>query len=216
MGVVAVRWLVREARARRSWIYASWDKKPLGLGGDLNPREVPQRTKIRHKKLITKMSLNKGNILRVITSDDLVIHVKKKKGPTTRWHVDKESWIMSAGRKASSYDHISKMLKPSLRSLLKAKKRVTKVTNHTLRDRIPKWWTHVNILTQLTIKKGILHIKLRDRPLPNRSHSKKSVNSGHMNNRSKKSHHNHDLAPIENHDQQDEPYSTQENHHSES
>jgi hypothetical protein len=100
------------------------------------------------------MSLNKGNILRVITSDDLVIHVKKKKGPTTRWHVDKESWIMSAGRKASSCDHISKMLKPSPRSLLKAKKRVTKVTNHTLRDRIPKWWTHVNILTQLTIKKA--------------------------------------------------------------
>jgi hypothetical protein len=68
--------------------------------------------------------------------------------------VDKESWIMSAGRKASSCDHISKMLKPSPRSLLKAKKRVTKVTNHTLRDRIPKWWTHVNILTQLTIKKA--------------------------------------------------------------
>jgi hypothetical protein len=43
----------------------------------------------------------------------------------------------------------------------------------------------VNILTQLTIKKGILHIKLRDKPLPNRSHSKKSVNSGHMSNRSK-------------------------------
>jgi hypothetical protein len=44
---------------------------------------------------------------------------------------------------------------------------------------------HVNILTQLTIKKDILHIKLRDGPAPNRSHSKKSVNSGHMSNRSK-------------------------------
>jgi hypothetical protein len=51
--------------------------EPLGCGGDLNPKEVPQRTKIRHKKLITKMSLNKGNVLRVITSDDLVVHVKK-------------------------------------------------------------------------------------------------------------------------------------------
>jgi hypothetical protein len=47
--------------------------------GDLNPKEVPQRTKIRHKKLITKMSLNKGNVLRVITGDDHVIHVKKEK-----------------------------------------------------------------------------------------------------------------------------------------
>jgi hypothetical protein len=44
---------------------------------------------------------------------------------------------------------------------------------------------HVNIITQLTIKKGILHIKLRDGPAPNRSHDKKSANSGHMSNRSK-------------------------------
>jgi hypothetical protein len=49
-----------------------------------------------------------------------------------------------------------------MRSLLKAIKGVMKVTNHTLKDRIPRWWAHVNILTRLTIKKVILHIKLRD------------------------------------------------------
>jgi predicted RNA-binding protein YlxR (DUF448 family) len=138
-------------------------KEPLRCGGDLNPKKVPQRTNIRHKKLITKMSLDKSNILRVITSDDHVVHVKKKKSPT----------------------HRGKTLKPSPRSLLKAKKGETKVTNHALRGRIPRWWTHVNILTQLTIKKGILHIKLRDGPSPNRSHGKKSVNSSHMSNKSK-------------------------------
>jgi hypothetical protein len=58
-------------------------QKTLRCRGDLNPKKVPQRTKIRHKKLITKMSLNKGNVLRVITSDDHVIHVKKEKSPTT-------------------------------------------------------------------------------------------------------------------------------------
>jgi hypothetical protein len=99
--------------------------------------------------------------------------------------VDKKSWIMSAGGKISSCDHRGKTPKPSPRSLLKAIKRATKMTNHALRDRIPRWWTHVNILTQLTIKKGILHIKLRDRPAPNRSYGKKSVNSGHMSSRSK-------------------------------
>jgi hypothetical protein len=92
---------------------------------------------------------------------------------------------MSAGKKPSSCDHRGKTLKPSLRSLLKAIKGATKMTNHTLKDRIPRWWTHINILTQLTIKKGILHIKLRDGPVPNRSHDKKSMNSGHMSNRSK-------------------------------
>jgi hypothetical protein len=99
--------------------------------------------------------------------------------------VNKESQIISTDRKTSSCDHRGKTLKPSPRSLLKAIKGATKVTNHTLKDRIPRQWTHVNILTQLTIKKDILHIKLRDRPLPNRSHNKKSVNSGRMNNMSK-------------------------------
>jgi hypothetical protein len=98
--------------------------------------------------------------------------------------VNEESQMMSASRKNSCCDHRDKALKPSSRSLLKAIKGVTKVTNHTLRNRIPRWWTHVNLLMQLTIKKDILDINLRDGPLPNRSHDK-SVNSGHMSNMSK-------------------------------
>jgi hypothetical protein len=99
--------------------------------------------------------------------------------------VDEESHIMSIGEKTNSCDHRGKTLKPSPRSLLKAIKGATNVTNHTLRDRIPRWWTHVDILTQLIIKKGIVHIKLRDGSLLNRSHDKKSVNSSHMSNMSK-------------------------------
>ena len=41
-----------------------------------------------------------------------------------------------------------------------------------------------NVLTQLAIKKSVLNIKLRDRPLTNRSHSKKSADSGHVGHRS--------------------------------
>jgi hypothetical protein len=92
---------------------------------------------------------------------------------------------MSGGGKTRSSDHRGKTLKPSARSLFKVIKGAMKVTNHILRDRIPRWWAHVNILTQLTIKKCILHIKLRDAPLPNRIHNKKSANSGHMSNNSK-------------------------------
>jgi hypothetical protein len=61
---------------------------------------------------------------------------------------------MSPGGKTSSCDHRGKMLKPSPRSLLKTIKGAMKVTNHALRDRIPRWWMHVNILMQLTIKKA--------------------------------------------------------------
>jgi hypothetical protein len=59
-------------------------KELLRHGGDLNPKEVPQRTNIRYKKLITHRSLNKGNVLRVITSDNHVVYIKKEKSPTTR------------------------------------------------------------------------------------------------------------------------------------
>uniref|UniRef100_A0A0A9LEH9 Uncharacterized protein n=1 Tax=Arundo donax TaxID=35708 RepID=A0A0A9LEH9_ARUDO len=88
-----------------------------------------------------------------------------------RRSVNKERRIMSTGR--------GKALKPSTRNLLKAIKRATETTNHTLKNRIPRWWLHI-YLTQLAIKKCILHIKLKDAPLTNRGHSKKSANSGHV------------------------------------
>jgi hypothetical protein len=65
-------------------IFLLRQKEPFRHEGDLNPKKIPQRTKIKHKKLITKMSLNKDNVLRVITSDDHAIHIKKEKSPTTR------------------------------------------------------------------------------------------------------------------------------------
>jgi hypothetical protein len=65
-------------------IFLLRQKETLRRGGDLNLKEVPQRTKIRHKKLITKMSLNKDNVLRIITGDDHVVNIKKEKSPTTR------------------------------------------------------------------------------------------------------------------------------------
>jgi hypothetical protein len=92
---------------------------------------------------------------------------------------------MSSSGKTSNCDHRGKALKLNLRSLLKAIKGVTNVTNHTLKNRIPMWWMHVDILTQLTIKKSILDIKLIDGPLTNRCYGKKSANSGHMSNMSK-------------------------------
>jgi hypothetical protein len=63
---------------------------------------------------------------------------------------------MNIGKKPNNNDHKSKMLKPSLWSLLAAKK-----TNHTLRYIIPMWWLHIDLI-QLTVKKDILDIKLRD------------------------------------------------------
>jgi hypothetical protein len=59
------------------------EKEPR-RSGDLNSKKVPQRAKIKHKKLITKTNLNKCNILRVIANDDHVIHVMEQKNPTTR------------------------------------------------------------------------------------------------------------------------------------
>jgi hypothetical protein len=53
-------------------IFLLRQKESLRREGDLNPKKLSQRTKIRYKKLITKTSLDKVNILRVTTSDDHV------------------------------------------------------------------------------------------------------------------------------------------------
>jgi hypothetical protein len=43
----------------------------------------------------------------------------------------------------------------------------------------------INLLTQLTIEKGVLNIMLRHRPVANRGDSKKSAHSGHMSHMGK-------------------------------
>jgi uncharacterized protein YdhG (YjbR/CyaY superfamily) len=96
-----------------------------------------------------------------------------------------QSRIMSIVRKTSSCDHRSKTLKPSLRSLLEAIKETMKTTNHALKNKIPRWWLHINLLMQLAIKKVILGIKPRDGSLTDRSHNKEGANSGHVSNRSR-------------------------------
>jgi hypothetical protein len=48
------------------------------------------------------MSLNKGNILRIITSNDHIINIEKEKSASTRRSVNKQRWIMSAGEKPAA------------------------------------------------------------------------------------------------------------------
>lgn len=54
----------------------------LKCRGNCNPKKETKRTKIRRKKLLTKMGLDKGDILRIISSNDHIIDIKEK-SPTT-------------------------------------------------------------------------------------------------------------------------------------
>jgi hypothetical protein len=65
------------------------DIKSIISGGNLDPKKVAKRTKISHKKLLTKMGLDKGNILRVITDDNHVIDIEEEKGTHARRSVNK-------------------------------------------------------------------------------------------------------------------------------
>jgi hypothetical protein len=49
-------------------------------GCDLIPKKVTKRTQVEHMKLLTKMCLNKGNILRIIPGDEHIINVTKNNG----------------------------------------------------------------------------------------------------------------------------------------
>jgi hypothetical protein len=161
------------------------DRKTIRSGGNLNPKKVAKRTKIGHKKLITKTGLNKGNILRIITSDDHIVNIEEKKSASTRRSVNKQRRIMSTRGETSSGHHRGKSLKPGVRGLFQAIKRAPKTADHPIRNRIPRRRLHINLLTQLTIEKGVLNIKLRHRPVANGGNRKKSAHSGHMSHRSK-------------------------------
>jgi hypothetical protein len=56
----------------------------IRCGCDLNPKNVDKRTQIRHVKLLTLTSLNKGNIFRIIARDQHIIHIEKNKGTSMR------------------------------------------------------------------------------------------------------------------------------------
>jgi hypothetical protein len=92
---------------------------------------------------------------------------------------------MSAGGETGSCHDRGKALEPDAWGLFQAIKRAPKATNHAIRDRVPWRRLHVNLLTQLTIEKCVLNIKLRHRPVANRGHGKKSAHGGHMSHRCK-------------------------------
>jgi hypothetical protein len=52
------------------------------------------------------MGLDKGNVLRVVTSDDHVINIEEKKSPTTRRCMDKERKVMCARDKVSARSYL--------------------------------------------------------------------------------------------------------------
>jgi hypothetical protein len=66
-------------------------------GRDLETKKVTKRTLVRHQEFFTKTLLHKVNELRVITSNDHIINIEKKKRATTREGVDKESGVVVAG-----------------------------------------------------------------------------------------------------------------------
>jgi hypothetical protein len=55
----------------------------MRCGSDLYPKKVTKGTQVRHVKLLTKTSLNKGNIVKIIPRDEHIVHIEKNKGTTT-------------------------------------------------------------------------------------------------------------------------------------
>jgi hypothetical protein len=53
-------------------------------GCHFNPKKVANRAQVGHVKLLTEMSLDKGNILIIITRDEHIIHIERNKSTTTR------------------------------------------------------------------------------------------------------------------------------------
>jgi hypothetical protein len=178
--------LITESSARKKIlnIFFLGDVEAIRGRGNLNPKKIAKWTKISHEELVAKASLNKGNVVGVVTSDDHVIDIEKEKSPTTRRRVNEQSGIMITGREARGSHDRGEPLEPGTRGLFKTIERAAKSADHTIRNRVPWGWLHINLLTQLTIEKGVLNVKLRHRPMTNRSDSKESADSGHVGHRS--------------------------------
>jgi hypothetical protein len=74
-------------------------------GCDLDRKKVVKRTQVRHVKLLTEASLNKGNILLIIPHDEHIIHIGKNKGTIVRGSANKKSRIMLSSNKANNSDN---------------------------------------------------------------------------------------------------------------
>jgi hypothetical protein len=92
---------------------------------------------------------------------------------------------MDAVGETRSSHHRGEGLKPDVRGLFKAIERALKTAKHTIKNKVPGRWLHINLLTQLTIEEIILNIKLRHGLVAKRGHSKKSANNSHMGHRGK-------------------------------
>lgn len=57
--------------------------KTVMCGGNLFRKKLMEKTKIKHKKLLTQTCVHKTYILRITSSDDHVINMKEK-NPVTR------------------------------------------------------------------------------------------------------------------------------------
>jgi hypothetical protein len=152
-------------------------------GSDLYPKKVAKETQVRHVKLLTKTSLNKDNIVKIIPHDEHIVHIEKNKGMTTRGSMNEKSRIMLTSNKSSSNDNRGEALKPSMRGLIDTIERMVETTDMALRNRVARRWVHVDLLMQLTVKKNIIHVKLRDGPPTNKGHRNKSMDSGPVSNR---------------------------------
>ena len=74
--------------------------------------------------------------------------------------MNKESKIMFASNEANNSENRGEAFNPGTRSLLEAIERTTKPAYMTIRNKVTKRRMHVDFLTQLTMMKIILHIKL--------------------------------------------------------
>ena len=81
----------------------------------------------------------------------------------------------------------------------------TKTPDRAIRKKISMWWLHVDLLMQLTIKKDILDIKLRDRSMANKYHSEK-CEEWSCGPYEQMFHLSHSHDPVESHGSQDELY----------
>jgi hypothetical protein len=87
-------------------------------------------------KLLTEVTIIKGNILRIIPRDEHIIHIEKNKGTTAGESVNEKSRTILTSNKDSNSDNRGEALKLSMRSLLETIERTTEMTDMAIGNRV--------------------------------------------------------------------------------
>jgi hypothetical protein len=153
-------------------------EEPVGGASHGDPQEVMELPKVRHGEFRVKAIDDAAEESIRGSREDDVVDVEQQVGTGAALSVDKEGGVSGRSDEAELSNVRGEALVPRPRGLLEAVEGALKKTNGIGARRVDEAGGLLTIdgLVQVTVKKGILHVQLVDRPLTRSSDAEDDPN----------------------------------------